>query len=135
MFEAMFDVSLWQFGFKETELFSPMTAAASKCGGCKLLKLRMLSVWAGWFGRVAQIGVNRASFGSVFLSCLFSLPYGGDTSGRPLRPFAGRPLRLGALGSAGRPRLLGEGRRREPRPVPEGHGSGDRADSRHDVLR
>jgi hypothetical protein len=42
MFEAMFGVSLWQFGFKETERFCPMTAAASKCGGCKLLKLTVL---------------------------------------------------------------------------------------------
>jgi hypothetical protein len=58
MFEARFGVSLWQFGFKETEPISPTTAVASKCVGCKLLKIRMLLVSTACFGWVAQIGVN-----------------------------------------------------------------------------
>jgi hypothetical protein len=83
MFEARFDVSLWHFGFKETELKSLMTAAAPQGIGCKLLKPRMLSMRSARVGWVAYIGVTCGQIESESLSCLFSLPYDGDISGRP----------------------------------------------------
>jgi hypothetical protein len=65
MFETKSDVFLRQSGFEETELDRLMTAAASKCIGCKLLKLRKLFVRKVTFGCLAQIGVNWRQTGLI----------------------------------------------------------------------